>query len=208
MTLLEWYVTGWDYLELMNQCEEFIGYLAERLNGGPELIYQRHTVDLRPPWDRLSVDDAFRRYSGMTAQQALDGNRFDAIMGQTIEPRLGFQRPVFLYDYPARRGALARIKPSNPSVAERFELYIAGLELCNAFTELIDPTEQRERFKMENRARKEKGQPIYPTADPFLHSLEMMPPAAGNALGLDRLVMLFTDAESIDDVIAFTPEEL
>ena len=208
MTLLEWYVAGWDYLDLMNQCEELIGYLAERMRVGPQLIYQRHRVDLRPPWDRLSVDEAFRRYAGMTAHQAVEEGRFDTVMGLIIEPRLGFQRPVFLYDYPARCGALARIKPGNPSVAERFELYIAGLELCNAFTELIDPLEQRERFEMENRARKEQGRTIYPTADPFLHSLETMPPAAGNALGLDRLVMLFTGAESIDDVVAFTPEEL
>jgi elongation factor P--(R)-beta-lysine ligase len=192
----------------MVQCEELICFLARRSGIGRRLVYQGHAVDLTPPWDRLPVDEAFRRYGGMSARQALDRNRFDEIMGIDIEPRLGFDRPVLLFDYPAACGALARLKPADPSVAERFELYIAGMELCNAFTELTDPLEQRARFETENRTRELNGKSAYPEAEPFLQALNKLPAAAGNALGLDRLVMLLTDASSIDEVVAFVPEEL
>ena len=191
MTMLEWYTAGWEYGQMMDQCEALIGFVAERMGVGRQLTYHGKTVDLTPPWDRLSVDEAFQRFGGMTAEQALDRDCFDEIMGIDIEPKLGFDRPLFLYDYPARCGALARLKSDDPSVAERFELYIAGMELCNAFTELTDPLEQRTRFEAENRARGANGKAVYPIAEPFLQALGTMPPAAGNALGLDRLVMLF-----------------
>lgn len=208
MTLLEWYAAGWTYLDLMDQCESLIGYLALRMGLGRRLIYQGHTVDLVRPWDRLSVDAAFRRFGGMTAQQALERDCFDEIMGLEIEPRLGLDRPVFLYDYPVQTGALARIKPSDPRLVERFELYLAGMELCNAFSELTDSLEQRARFEAQNHRRREKGSEAYPIPEPFLRDLEAMPPAAGNALGLDRLVMLFTNSPTIDEVVAFTPQIL
>jgi lysyl-tRNA synthetase class 2 len=208
MTLLEWYAAGLDYLDLMTQCEELIGFVAARTDIGRRLVYQGQTVDLTPPWDRLTVAEAFERFGGMAAQQALDRECFDEIMGLDIEPQLGVERPLFLYDYPARCGALARLKPADPSVAERFELYIAGMELCNAFSELTDPQEQRVRFDADNRARGAIGKTVYPIAEPFLQALESMLPTAGIALGLDRLVMLLTGAASIDEVVAFTPEEL
>lgn len=210
MTMLEWYVAGFDYLDMMAQCEALIGFVADQMAVGRRLIYQDHTVDLTPPWERLSVSEAFQRFGGggMTAEAALDLDCYDEIMGLDIEPKLGHDRPLFLYDYPARCGALARLKPGDPSVAERFELYIAGMELCNAFSELTDPLEQRTRFESENRVRKANGKSVYPTADAFLKALENMPPAAGNALGLDRLIMLFANAATIDEVVAFTPEEL
>jgi lysyl-tRNA synthetase class 2 len=104
--------------------------------------------------------------------------------------------------------ALARTKPGDPSVAERFELYIDGLELANAFSELTDPLEQRRRFAADEKRRRAAGKPPYPLPENFLNELAAMPEAAGIALGLDRLVMLITDAERIDDVVAFTPGEL
>lgn len=208
MTLLEWYVAGFDYLDLMAQCEQLIGFVADRSGLGRRLSYQGRTVDLTAPWDRLTVNEAFRRFGRLSAQEALDRGCFDEIMGLTIEPELGLDRPVFLYDYPARCGALARLKPGDPSLAERFELYIAGMELCNAFSELTDAQEQRRRFESENRIRGAGGKTVYPMAEAFLQALAAMPPAAGNALGLDRLVMLFCDAASIDEVVAFIPEEL
>lgn len=208
MTLVEWYAAGWNYLDLMRQCEGLIGFLADRMNVGRVLNYQGKCVDLTPPWDRMSVDDAFRRFGGMSARAALEKDCYDEIMGIAIEPHLGLTRPLFLYDYPAACGALARRKPTDPSLAERFELYLAGMELCNAFTELTDPLEQRTRFEQEQRAREAAGKNVYPVAERFLRALEHVPSAAGNALGLDRLVMLFCDAAAIDDVVAFTPEEL
>ncbi|HEY7745085.1 MAG TPA: amino acid--tRNA ligase-related protein, partial [Desulfuromonadales bacterium] len=110
--------------------------------------------------------------------------------------------------YPAALAALARRKPGKPAVAERFELYIAGLELANAFSELTDPVEQRQRFEREEAQRRSAGKAPYPTPEKFLRELETMPDAAGIALGVDRLVMLLTGAETIDEVVAFTPEEL
>ncbi len=208
MTLLEWYAAGSDYLDLMIQCEQLIGYVTGQMDMGRRLRYQGHMVDLTPPWDRMTVAEAFERFGGMPVQQALDKDCFDEVMGVDIEPKLGLDRPLFLYDYPACCGALARLKPTDPSVAERFELYIAGMELCNAFTELTDPLEQRTRFETENQARGANGKAVYPVAEPFLQALKAMPPAAGNALGIDRLVMLFCDAASIDEVVAFIPEEL
>lgn len=209
MTLLEWYVAGDDYLNLMAQCEHLIGFVAQQVCGqGRRLIYQGHTVDLSPPWDRLTVDAAFRRFAGMTAEAALDDNTFDEQMGLVIEPQLGLEQPVFLYDYPIRCGSLARSSTKNPAVAERFELYIAGMELCNAFSELTDPVEQRRRFEVENRIRETAGKPIFPFPEQFLQALAHMPTAAGNALGVDRLVMLLCDAPLIDNVITFSPESL
>lgn len=208
MTLVEWYAAGWDYLDLMGQCEELINFVAEGLELGRSLTYQAKPVDLTPPWDRMTVDEAFQRFGGMSAQTALARDCFDEVMGISIEPNLGLTRPLFLYDYPAPCGALARLKPTRPPVAERFELYIAGMELCNAFTELTDPLEQRTRFEKALLVRQACGKKAYPMAEPFLQALDHMPPAAGNALGVDRLVMLFCDAASIDDVVAFMPEEL
>ncbi|MGZ3538451.1 MAG: amino acid--tRNA ligase-related protein, partial [Thermodesulfobacteriota bacterium] len=115
---------------------------------------------------------------------------------------------IFIYDYPAQRGALARLKREDPTVAERFELYIGGLELANGFSELIDSAEQRERFRIENRNRQSLGKPIYSMPEKFLAELDSVPPSSGIALGVDRLVMVFLNVETIDEVVAFTPEEL
>jgi lysyl-tRNA synthetase class 2 len=156
----------------------------------------------------LAVAAAFERYGSLSMADALAAGRFDEIMGLEIEPRLGRPRPQFLQDYPAVQGALARLRPDKPWVAERFELYIAGLELCNAFSELNDPAQQRQRFETEMAARRAAGREVGPMPEKFLAALGAMPEAAGNALGVDRLVMLLTDRARIDDVVAFTPEEL
>jgi lysyl-tRNA synthetase class 2 len=121
---------------------------------------------------------------------------------------MGRKKPTFLYDFPAQRSALARHKPEHPSLAERFELYIGTIEICNAFSELTDMAEQIRRFGQEQSVRSERGKSVYPWPGKFIEALPSMPQAAGCALGLDRLVMLFADTPLIDDVVAFTPEEL
>ena len=141
-------------------------------------------------------------------EEALEQDLFDELMVEKIEPRLGLGKPSFLYDYPSQRGALARLRRDDPTLAERFELYVGGLELANAFSELTDPEEQRKRFQLEEAYRRSKGKPPYPLPEKFLSELEEMPPSAGAALGVDRLVMTFLDAETIDEVVAFTPEDL
>jgi elongation factor P--(R)-beta-lysine ligase len=203
-TMLEWYRSGSDYHALMEDCEALLGHLL------PEglLSRGRAAVDLTPPWPRLTVREAFARYGSCSLNEALAGDRFDEVLALEIEPQLGLGQPTFLLEYPAELAALARRKPDNPLVAERFELYILGLELANAFSELTDPVEQRRRFEQEEAVRRASGKKPYPSPEKFLHELTAMPEAAGIALGIDRLVMLLTGAESIDQVVAFTPEDL
>jgi elongation factor P--(R)-beta-lysine ligase len=208
MTLLEWYAAGGTYTDLMRDCEGLVRHIARELGLGRTLGYQGLVIDLTLPWERLSVAEAFRRFTPVSVEEALAQNRFDEMMGLAIEPHLGRQRPTFLVDYPAAHASLARLKPGDPSVAERFELYIGGLELCNGFSELNDPHEQRRRFDAEQGRRRAAGKPVSPLPEVFLAALVDLPACAGNALGLDRLVMLFCDAAAIDEVVAFVPEEL
>nr|MBC7244705.1 EF-P lysine aminoacylase GenX [Chloroflexota bacterium] len=207
-TMLEWYCAGSDYHGLMDECEALIQSVARRMGYGDKLVYQGKEVELSSPWPRLSVEESFSRYAKVSMAQALECDLFDEIMVRDIEPHLGVSQPAFLYDYPATRGALAHLRPDKPSVAERFELYIAGLELANGFSELTDAAEQRARFLRDETYRRSLGKRPYPIPEKFLAELGEMPPSAGIALGIDRLVMLFVDAASIDEVVAFTPEEL
>ena len=205
--MLEWYKVNADYRDLMNDCEALIRAVTQVLGYG-SIRYHGMDVKIDETWERLSVSEAFLRYSDMTMAEALEKDMFDEIMVRDIEPRLGLQKPTFIYDYPAERGALARLRKDNPTVAERFELYIGGLELANAFSELTDAEEQRSRFVQEALFRESGNRTTYPLPEKFLEELSDMPPSAGIALGVDRLVMLLLDASSIDKVVAFTPEEL
>ena len=207
-TLLEWYRANGDYHSLMEECEGLIRFVARTIGLEQKLIFRSHEIDLSEPWERISVKEAFRCYSKTSMAKALERNLFDEIMVQDVEPKLGIEKPTFIYDYPAERGALARLKQEDQTVAERFELYMGGLELANGFSELVDSEEQRRRFHIENANRQSFGKPIYSMPDKFLAELDNMPPSAGIALGVDRLVMVFLDAETIDEVVAFTPEEL
>jgi lysyl-tRNA synthetase class 2 len=207
-TLLEWYRAGADYKSLMEECELLIPAVARSIGLGEEMVFRGHVVNLTRPWEALSVRQAFQRYARSSMGEALEKDLFDEIMIQEIEPKLGLEKPTFLYDYPAQRGALARLKPEDPAVAERFELYIGGLELANGFSELVDPEEQRRRFEKENENRRLMGKAVYFIPERFLSELGEMPLSAGIALGIDRLLMVFLNASTIDDVVAFTPEEL
>ncbi len=206
-TMLEWYCSNSDYLDMMDECEDLIKHLSHKLGFGNSINYQGKQISIYKPWKRITVTKAFEQYASVSMDKALSDGLFDETMVK-IEPELGTDVPVFIYDYPSARGALAKLKSSNRLLAERFELYICGIELCNAFTELTDPKEQRLRFEKELEYRANAGLKAYPMAEKFMESLSSMPEASGNALGLDRLVMLFADAKTIDDVVAFTPEEL
>lgn len=203
-TMLEWYRCGIDYHALMTECMELLFILV------PEGKLTRHgrTIDLAMPWPRLTVADAFDRYASMTLEDALGSERFEEILTTEVEPQLGKEQPTFLIEYPASLAALARTKPGHPAVAERFELYIDGLELANAFSELTDANEQRSRFEADEKLRRAAGKSPAPLPELFLAELETMPEAAGIALGLDRLIMLLSDATHIDEVVAFPPETL
>lgn len=203
-TLLEWYRSGADYLELMDDCEALLRALVPT----GVLKVQGTEIDLAGPWQRITVAEAFAAYASLPLTQALAADRFDELLSSEVEPRLGQSRPTFVYDYPAQLAALARRKTAAPELAERFELYIAGIEVANAFSELTDPVEQHQRFSADEAARRAHGKEPLPLPEKFLAELADLPPSAGIALGLDRLVMLLTGAATIDDVVAFSPEEL
>ena len=203
-SMLEWYRSGVDYHTLMADCVNLFLHLTPEST----ITWQGHTIDLTPPWHTLSVRDAFTLYADTLPEKAMRDDRFDEILALEVEPNLGKDKPTFLIEYPVELAALARRKPDEPSVAERFELYICGLELANAFSELSDPDEQRLRFERDEMTRRAAGKAPYPSAVKFLDELRTMPEAAGIALGIDRLVMLLTDRADIADVVAFPPDTL
>ena len=207
-TMLEWYRTNADYSQIMDDCEGLVRAAAEAIGLQETIRRQGQTISLNGSWERLTVREAFSRYGGISVEEALEKDLFDEIMVCRIEPQLGMDKPTILMEYPTERGSLARKKLGQEDVAERFELYIGGLELANAFSELVDADEQRTRFVQEQKFRSSAGKTVYPLPEKFLQDLSNVPPSAGIAFGIDRLVMLLLDADRIDQVVAFTPEEL
>jgi lysyl-tRNA synthetase class 2 len=207
-TLLEWYQVGSDYKKMMSECEAMLSSVFRELGCGATLCCQGRIVSLQPPWEMVTVADAFDRHAPLSLSEALRTDCFDEMMACHIEPELGLVKPTFLYDYPLHPGCLAKAKKDAPTLSERFELYIGGLELANAFSELTDAEEQRRRFEAAERERLARGKPVYPVAERFLTALSSLPEAAGIALGIDRLAMILTDRPTIDDVVAFVPEDL
>jgi lysyl-tRNA synthetase class 2 len=207
-TMLEWYHAGADYMDLMDECEEMIIDVSRTAGFAHKIRYEAYEIDLKKPWLRIPLRDAFRQYASLSLEDALSSGRFDEVMVAEIEPNLGFPKPTFLYDYPGPLAALARIKKDDHRVAERFELYVGGLELANAFSELTDPQEQEARFQRDQEKRRNLGKTTYPLPEKFLRALPHMPESAGIALGVDRLAMLFCNQKSIDNVVSFTPEEV
>jgi lysyl-tRNA synthetase class 2 len=202
-TMLEWYraFSGQDVIR--RDTEALVAGAAKCVNRRAEL----RTLD-EPPFAELSVRDAFRKHAGIrdaAELAATDEPRFFELLVSKVEPALAkLDKPVFLIDYPLSQAALARPSPSDPTVAERFELYAGGVELSNGYGELTDPVEQARRFMVERARRREERRRLYPLDRRFLASLhEGLPPCAGNALGVDRLVMLCTGSPSISHVTAF-----
>lgn len=208
-TMLEWYTRNNDYNDLMNQCSELIRTAAEKILGTQDLQYQGHAVDLESPWLKISVKDAFEQYADISLASALQQDCFDEVISFQIEPAFKkIYSPVFLYDYPASQASLSKLHPKKPDTAQRFELYIAGIELANGFTELNDPSEQRQRLVKENHLRVQQGKQAAKIPEKFLADLAKMPEAAGIAMGIERLAMIFGNCPAIDDVVSFTPENM
>ncbi|MGD9822764.1 EF-P lysine aminoacylase EpmA [Desulfobacter sp.] len=208
LTLLEWYAAHKTYEDLMDQCQGLLRHIAQGVGTPGRLVYQGASLDLAGAFERISVAGAFEHYSDISLDEALESGRFDEILSFDIEPHLGTTRPCFLYDYPISMASLSAVHPEKPDTAQRFEMYVAGIELANGFTELTDPELQRKRFETENELRVSQGKTKLPLPEKFLSDLALMPPAAGIALGMDRLVMLFCDAPDIEQVVAFPPEWL
>jgi lysyl-tRNA synthetase class 2 len=222
-TMLEFYEAYRTYEDLMGLTEEMLSSLAKEVVGGFKLTYGEAKVDLTPPWPRLTVREALLKYGGLTSEQVDDRNAAfiraveagldvdkDASLGklrmdlfdQLVEEQLW--GPVFVHKYPVEVSPLARRNDEDPTVTDRFELYICGREMANAFTELTDPLDQRSRFEEQFQARAAGDDEAHFLDEDFLRALEHgMPPAAGEGIGIDRLVMLLTDAQSIREVILF-----
>jgi lysyl-tRNA synthetase class 2 len=199
-TLLEWYRARADYIEVIRDTEELLIFLGM----GSTIDYQYQTINLRPPWQQVSVSEAFQRFAGWDPVANFDQRRFDEDTSFKVLPSLPADRPMVLLDYPREAASLARLKPGQTEVAERAEVFLGGLELANAFSELDDAVEQRRRFLVEAaQIEREQGRKA-PLPEAFLEAVAEMPPAGGIALGMDRLVMLLCDAASIDEVMAFT----
>jgi elongation factor P--(R)-beta-lysine ligase len=234
-TLLELYAAPGNATTIMGDLEQLVADAARALRGtatapareGHGRGAKGPPLDLAPPFERLTCSEAFQRHAGFDplpleadafAQAARTigvrpsaGASWDEVFTQVllerVEPALGLSRPTFLTGYPASQAALARLVPSDPRVAERFELYAAGLELANGFTELTDPREQRLRLEAEQRDRARLGREVFPVDDRFLDALGGMPPSGGVAVGLDRLLMLLTGAKDIAEVLSFPAAE-
>ena len=211
-TMLEWYRAFADADALMRDTEQLVASVAREVLGTTLLPARGDDValDLSPPWERLTLDDAFVRYAGVRVDEVLpDEDRFFLILSETIEPAIGRAKPTFLTRWPASMASLARLLPDAPQRADRFEAFARGLELCNGFGELTDPIEQRARLVRDQAARRALGKPVYPIDEKFLQAMEEgMPPAGGNALGADRLLMLLLGLERIDDAVAFSAARL
>jgi elongation factor P--(R)-beta-lysine ligase len=220
-TMLEWYRANHTYKSLMEDCTALIR-LAAASAQTKQFVFKGKICDPFLEPQRLSVDEAFLHYAGIdltraesrddlahhAAQKGLRvtpddtwSDLFSKIVSSVIEPHLGVGRATFLYDYPISEAALARPKPDHPRLAERFELYINGIEIANAFSELTNADEQRRRFELDMQEKMRVYGESYPLDEELLAALPFMPESAGCALGLDRLIMLASGATRLEQVM-------
>lgn len=200
-TILEYYAVNWDYRKLAEFTANMLHFACKKLSGQSVINYQGRQIDFQKS-SFITVDEAFCRFAGVSAFDADKAGTFDELMVLKVEPELGKNCPEFLIDYPASRASLSRLSKTDSRVAERWELYINGIELGNAFGELTDAAEQRRRFADALEFRKNAGMLTYPEAAEFLDALEKgMPESSGCAIGFDRLAMIFCNASDIEEVI-------
>lgn len=233
-TILEWYRVGADYRDIMTDFEQLLLHLVALIkpHSSPQnFTYQGVNLDLSLPWPRLSIATAFSRYAHINPDILTNEPKFIAtahkkgyqvtatttweqlfyqIIFNEIEPQIkALNRPVFLHDYPISQASLSRPSAADTRFAERFEVFLAGLELGNCFSELTDASEQARRFQTDQHLRRQSGKSTYPTDQGLLTALKSgLPDVAGIAVGLDRLIMLLADVPSIADTLFFPAQEL
>jgi lysyl-tRNA synthetase, class II len=222
-TMMEFYMSYATYEDLMSYTEELFAFIASNILGSLKFTYQGTEIDLSPPWRRISVKDALLHVAGMDKSTLEDqtqalafarkvgcevkdtdplGKVLMAIFNEVVEKKL--IQPTFVTHYPVAVSPLSRRSNSDPDIVDRFELYIYGREIANAFSELNDPADQRERFLQQLKERETGDDEAHEMDEDYIRALEYgMPPTAGEGIGIDRLVMLFTDSASIRDVILF-----
>ncbi|MFN2303060.1 MAG: lysine--tRNA ligase [Anaerolineales bacterium] len=222
-TQLEFYWAYADYLEVMDFTEKMLAFAAQQVLGKTKITFNNQEIDLTPPWKRVELRQGILQATGIDIDQFPTADSLEAaIMAKEINVKPGLTRgklietlldnflepntiqPTFVYNYPRDISPLAKSKPDNPSIVERFEGFIGGMELCNAFTELNDPLDQEQRFLEMGRAYADGDEDQHPMDDDYLNALSFgMPPAGGFGIGIDRLVMLFSGKRSIREVILF-----
>jgi lysyl-tRNA synthetase class 2 len=234
-TILEWYEVGGDYMSVLKDLERMVECVGEQLNRSTNkplnhLSYQGKEYDLTSPWEKISVAEAFLKYAGIETETMLDEAKLKAaaqakgyqveaettweeiwnqIIANEIEPKLGVGKPTVMYDFPLAQAVLAKKKASDPRFAERWEMYLGGLEIANCFSELTDWREQEQRCMENLEERKKMSKTAFPMDQDFIEALqEGMPESGGIAVGIDRLVMLMTDAARIEEVVFFPGAEL
>ncbi len=222
-TMLECYQTYADYNDVMDTLEEMVSTVTSKISGKDEVLFGDNTINFKPPWQRLDLRQAIIKYSGIDFDHYPDtdslraemsqlkmevdpkkdrGRLIDELISTFVEPNL--IQPTFLLDYPIEMSPLAKTRPDNGSVVERFEAFAGGMEIANAFTELNDPVEQRQRFLRQQDKRKTEDEVVETIDEDFLLAMEYgMPPTGGLGVGIDRLVMLLTGQPSIREVIFF-----
>ncbi len=222
-TQLEFYWAYSDYQEVMQFTEEMIAFAAKQVLGSTKITFDNQEIDLSPPWRRVELRQGILDATGIDIDEHPDaqsleaamkaknlnpkpgstrGKLIDSIIGDFLEPNC--IQPTFIYNYPRDISPLAKSKPGDPSTVERFEGFVGGMELCNAFSELNDPLDQEQRFLEMGRAYADDDEEQHPMDDDYLNALSYgMPPAGGFGIGVDRLVMLFSGRRSIREVILF-----
>jgi elongation factor P--(R)-beta-lysine ligase len=209
-TMLEWYRAGANYRHIIRDTERLVLDLSIRMGNDPVLTYQSRKIDLTLPWPEITVREAYLRWAGWDPVANFNGPRFDDDMADKVIPNFPADRPTVILDYPCECASLARLKAdphTERPVAERAEVFIGGLEIANGFSELNDAIEQKRRFKHEMEIMQREGKPAT-LPRKFLDSVRFLPECSGNAVGIDRLVMLLTDSSSIDEVMAFPVDML
>jgi len=224
-TQLEFYWAYADYLQVMELTEQMVSYVAQKVTGSTKVKYGEHEIEFKPPWKRLEMRAGIRETSGIdiaeypTAESLLKaivakgrtpdpkstrGKLIDFLLGEYLEPTL--IQPTFLYNYPRDISPLAKSMPGDPLTVERFEGYVAGFELCNAFTELNDPLDQEQRFLEMGRDYEAGDEEKHPMDEDYLRAMRYgMPPNGGFGMGVDRLAMIMTNKHSIREVLLFPP---
>lgn len=205
-SMLEWYEEGVDYNYMMDFTEELIKFIAWNLNKSYVLCYNSIAIDLQKAWPKLALCDLFMRETKIDLDTALKRNLYEELFVEKVEPKLPKDTPCFLIDFPAQLASLSKLKDEN--TAERFELYIGGLEIANGFSELLDPEEQEKRFISENTLRSRMGKETFPVNKVFLSAISKVRKAAGVALGIDRLLMILLDVDDISYVQPITYKDL
>ncbi len=222
-TQLEFYAAYWDYHDVMDFTEQMVAYTAEQVLGKTEISYSDYTIELKPPWPRLTLREAIKQFAeidymaypdaaslraairaagGHAPDNASWGKLIDGLLGDFVEPKL--IQPTFITQYPRDISPLAKGLPDDPNHVERFEFFIAGMEMGNAFTELNDPLEQQKRFEELQQMYKQGDDELNPIDEDYLRAMRYgMPPNGGFGVGVDRLVMLLTNQSTIREVLLF-----